>query len=72
MFEEITYMLVFGLPLIVYSGIFALILFFSAAALVHLKRKGKVKIAVQWHFRLAYLALFIGLFHAVFALLAYV
>ena len=72
MFEEITYTLVFGLPLIVYSGIFALLLFFSTATLIYLKKNGSIKVDIKWHFRLAYVALLIGLFHGVFALLAYV
>jgi len=71
MFQQYTYHLIFGIPFIVYLGILVLILFVVTALLALLKRKGMIKASVLWHFRLAYIALFLGFLHGVLGLLAY-
>jgi hypothetical protein len=71
MFTEITYHMVFGLPLIVYGGVFTLLLFLATAVVAYGSRKGFLQVDVKWHYRLAALAVAAGVFHAVFGLLAY-
>jgi hypothetical protein len=63
MFNDITYYLINGIPFIVYLGIVTFLLFIATALLAILRQKGKTKIKVQWHFRLAYLSLAVGLVH---------
>jgi hypothetical protein len=71
-FNEVTYQLVFGVPLIVYGGMMTLMLFLATAVVAYGTRKGFLRVPVKWHYRLAFLALAAGLFHALFAMLAYV
>lgn len=71
MFTEITYHMVFGLPLIVYGGIFTLLSFLATATVAYGTRKGFLQVDVKWHYLLAGLSIVAGLSHAVFALLAY-
>jgi hypothetical protein len=71
MFTEITYYMVFGLPLIVYGGIFTLLSFLATAIVAYGTRKGFLRVKVKWHYRLAFLSIAAGLFHAIFAILAY-
>jgi uncharacterized membrane protein len=72
MLENFTYYPIYDIPLIVYIGIFTLIIFFITALIAYLKRKGKIKISIKWHYYLAYISILLGLFHGIIALLAYV
>ncbi len=72
MLQEITYYLIFGIPFIVHLGLVVLMLFVVTALLALLKRKQKIKYSIQWHYRLAYLSIILGLVHAVLGLLAYI
>ena len=71
MFQEITYYLIFGIPFIVYLGIFTIIMFIITALLAFLKRKGKIKISINWHYKLAYISIILALIHGLLGLLAY-
>jgi hypothetical protein len=71
MFEKITHQLIFGIPLIAYGGMFTLLLFLATATVAYGTRKGFLRVKVKWHYRLAFLSIASGLFHAVFAMLAY-
>jgi cytochrome b561 len=72
MFEQITYYLIFGLPLIIYLGIVTILFFFITATTALLKRKGKLKgLSIQWHFRLAYISLTLAIIHGVLGFSAY-
>ncbi len=65
MFQEITYYLIGGIPFIAYLGILTFFLFFITGMIAVLRRKGKTKILVQWHYRLAYLSLTLGCIHLI-------
>jgi hypothetical protein len=71
MFQEFTYYLIFGIPLIVYLGIVTIFIFIITALLALLKRKAKIKISINWHYRLAYISIFLALIHGLFGILAY-
>lgn len=71
MLQEITYYLIFGIPFIVYLGVITVIMFVSTALLALLKRKGKIKISIHWHYRLAFLSIILGIFHGVLGIIAY-
>jgi len=72
MFEGITYYMFFRIPFIVYLGIVTFILFLITGLIAYLRRKGKTKIPIQWHFRLAYLSLFLGGIHLILGIFAYI
>jgi hypothetical protein len=71
MLEEITYYPIFNIPFIVYLGIFTIFLFLINAIIALLRRKGKIKVSIYWHYRFAYLSIIFGLIHGILALLAY-
>lgn len=71
MFQEITYFLIFGIPFIVYLGIVTVIIFIITALLALLKRKGKIKISIKWHYRLAYISIILALIHGILGISAY-
>jgi len=71
MFQEISYYLIYGIPFIVYLGIVILFMFIITALLAILKRKGKIKISILWHYRLAYISIILALIHTFFGILAY-
>ncbi len=71
MLENITYFPIFNIPFIVYLGIITIFVFFTTALIAFLKRKGKIKISINWHYYLAYISLTLGLIHGILALLAY-
>ena len=71
MLENITYYPIFDIPFIVYLGIITILLFFLTALIAFLRRKGKIKISIKWHYYLAYISITLGLIHGILALLAY-
>ena len=71
MFQEFSYYLIFGLPIILYLGIVVILMLFFTSIIAFLRRKGKTKIPVQWHYRLAYITIILGLIHGLLGLLAY-
>ena len=71
MFQEFTYYLIFGIPFIVYLGILTVFIFIITALLALLKRKGKIKISIKWHYNLAYVSIILALIHGIFGILAY-
>jgi hypothetical protein len=71
MFQEITYYLIFGIPFIVYLGVVTIFMFIITASLALLKRKGKIKISINWHYRLAYISIILGLIHGFLGISAY-
>jgi len=72
MFQEITYFLIGGIPFIVYLGVVTFLLFFITGLIAILRRKGKTKLSVQWHFRLAYLSLSLGAVHLILGVFSYI
>ena len=71
MLQEITYHLILGIPFIVYLGIITIFMFMITALLTLLKRKGKTKIKINWHFRLAYISIILAIIHGLLGILAY-
>lgn len=72
MFQEISYYLIAGIPFVVYLGIVSFIFLFSSATVAMLRRNGKTKLSVQWHFRFAYLALLFGIIHLPLGIFSYI
>ena len=71
MFQEVTYYLIFGIPFIVYLGIVTILMFIITALIALLRRKGKIKISVYWHYRLAYISIILALIHGFLGISAY-
>ena len=71
MFQEITYYLINGIPFIVYLGVVTIFMFIITALIALLKRKGKIKISINWHYRLAYISIVLGLIHGFLGVSAY-
>jgi hypothetical protein len=72
MFQEITYYLILGIPFIVYLGVLVFVLFGITALIALLRRKGIIKLNVQWHYLFAYLALTAGIIHGILGIIAYI
>lgn len=70
MFAEVTYMEVFGFPLIVYGGALTLLCFLATGFVAYGTRKGIIRVPVKWHYRLAFASISLGLVHATFGILA--
>ena len=71
MFQEITYYLIFGKPLIMYLGILTLLAFLFTAAIAVMNLKGVRTIPYRWHPRCAAVAILLALVHGLLGLLAY-
>jgi hypothetical protein len=71
MFQEITYYQILGLPFIVYLGIITFLSFFVTASIAIMRRRGKTNIPIQWHFRMAYVSIILGIIHGAFGISAY-
>ncbi|MCX6710428.1 MAG: hypothetical protein NTV63_05790 [Candidatus Woesearchaeota archaeon] len=70
MLEQISYFPIFGKPLIIYIGIFALLFFLAAAAIPSWNRKMKKKIPIGRHFLFAKIGIALGIIHALLVFLA--
>ena len=68
---QFVYYPVFGLPLTVYVGVLALVIFLTAATIATLIRFFNANIPLHWHYRLAYTALTIAVIHGTVMLLVY-
>ena len=69
--NEITFMPIFGLPLIVYLGTITFLSFIATAAVGLMIYKGIRKIPIKWHFRLAMLSICLAIIHGTLGFLAY-
>lgn len=63
--------MILGKPLIMYGGLLTLLLFLATAAIAGLNRKGITRFPIVWHYRLAYLAILLGLLHGLLGVLAF-
>jgi DMSO/TMAO reductase YedYZ heme-binding membrane subunit len=70
MFQEISYYLIFGKPLIMYLGITTLTLFLVTASVGILIMKGK-EIPFSWHRTLAVCAIALAIVHGLLGITAY-
>jgi len=64
MFAEITYMEIFGKPLIMYLGIVTLLCMLVTATIAILTMKGIRKLPVDWHIWGARITILLALVHA--------
>ena len=71
MFQEISYALIFGRPVIMYLGIITFSSFLFTAAVGLLNFKGYPWIPFRWHPRLAALSITLGIIHGSLGILAY-
>ncbi len=69
MFQQISYYLIFGKPLIMYLGIATLLAFFTAASFGYLTLKGKAKISQ--HFMAIKIAFALAIIHAILGIALY-
>lgn len=71
MFQDITYYLIFGKPLIMYLGILTLLAFLFTASIAIMTMKGFRTIPFRWHPRCAALAIVLAVVHGLLGVLAY-
>lgn len=68
MINKLALTLLFGQPLVMYGGIFTLILMLCTATIGALHFKGNTKIPFKWHPRLSILTIIFALIHGFFGL----
>lgn len=71
MFAEITYMQIFGKPLIMYLGIITLLCFLTTASIAILTMKGIRKFPIEWHIWAARISICLAFVHAFLGVSAY-
>jgi len=72
MFQEVSYFLIFGKPLIMYLGILTLCAFLFTASIAVLNKKGIRTIPFTWHPRMAMIAIGCAIVHGGLGVLAFV
>ncbi|MDD1702483.1 MAG: hypothetical protein LUQ31_05850 [Methanoregula sp.] len=65
MFQEISFYLIFGKPLIMYLGILTLVAFLLTASIALLNRHGNHAIPFVWHPRVAAFAIGCAIIHGI-------
>lgn len=71
MLTQLSYYSILGLPLIVYGGIFTLLMALITATVAYLGQKGKIKNHYRWHVILARITIIFALGHGLLGILAY-
>lgn len=71
MLNNISYYLIFGKPLMLYLGIFTLSSFLFTAYIGFMNLRGRTKIPLRWHFRMAGFSLSLAIIHGFLGLAAY-
>jgi hypothetical protein len=71
MFQNITYFLIFGKPLIMYMGIITLLSFLITATLGVMIIRGIGKIPFKWHMTMAIISIALAVIHGVMGILLY-
>jgi hypothetical protein len=71
MFRSIAYLLIFGKPLIMYTGILTLFSFLFTALIGFLNYNGIRKIPFKWHPRMAVISITLAIIHGLMGILAY-
>jgi hypothetical protein len=71
MFQNISYALIFGKPLILYLGVLTLVAFLFTATIAVLNFKGIRIIPFHWHPRCAGIAICLALVHGALGILTY-
>jgi uncharacterized membrane protein len=70
--EQITFLPIFGIPLITYLGVITFTLFLITAVVGYMIVKGKTKLPFKWHVRLAILALVFASIHGTLGIATYI
>ena len=71
MFEQITYYLIFGKPLIFYGGIITFLMLLVTASVPILNHLGIRFLNFNWHKKLGYITILFAFIHGILALLNY-
>lgn len=71
MFQEVSYFLIFGKPLIMYLGLLTLCVFLFTASIAILNKKGIRTIPFKWHPRMAIIAICCAVVHGALGVLAF-
>lgn len=71
MISQLAYYLIFGKPLIIYSGVLTLFLFFLATLIAVLNKKGVTCLPFVWHQRFAKITLTLAIIHGLLGLSIY-
>lgn len=71
MLTNISYYLIFGRPLIMYLGILTLSSFLITAYIGFMNLRGKTRIPLRWHFRMAGVSLVLAIIHGILGMVAY-
>jgi hypothetical protein len=71
MIRNIAYFMIFGKPLIMYLGILTLSSFLFTAYIGYMNLKGKTRIPLIWHFRMAKISLCLALIHGFLGIMSY-
>ncbi|MDE4907035.1 hypothetical protein L0665_00125 [Methanogenium marinum] len=72
MIQDIAYLMVFGLPLVVVVGLVTFLSFICTAVIALAHRKGMKWASFSMHYRFGICSLFLGGFHALLAVSVYV
>lgn len=72
MLDQITDFQIFGKPLIMWTGVLALLLFIFTALISILNKRKVHLIPRKWHSRIAMIALIAALFHGTLGLFRYI
>lgn len=71
MIKNIAYFLIFGKPVIMYLGILTLSSFVFTAYIGAMNRRGKTRVPLHWHFRMAKISLTLAVIHGILGISAY-
>lgn len=71
MIARIAYYLILGKPLIMYLGILTLLSFAFTFYIGYMTMKGKTKIPLKWHFRMAKISITLAVIHGILGISAY-
>ncbi len=71
MVRDVAYFLIFGKPVIFWTGILTLFSFLFTASIAILNKRGIAKIPFKWHPRMAAISITLALIHGLMGILSY-
>lgn len=72
MIRDVAYFLIFGKPLIFYTGILTFLSFLFTALIGFLNHNGIHKIPFKWHPRMAVISIALAIIHALMGIFTYI